>query len=308
MELKFENDGFIGGGVKANNEAKTYDEFVRFERDRLFPDKTEKEQKIKEKLFEAFRNEKPVRIFEHDGFKVKTVLGHIDYDNNVNVYKGYVFDCLLGFDGSDLVVIKDYTRKEKVLLKICDIGDVTFLSEEEVQKEGIGMVDFDNEFFDAYKVEPHNIEGFSIYKQDLHKVGVRIAVPMDYEELNEIEDACFVEFSGQFYDMMFNEASSIKYAMCQPLLNIHHAYYTKEELEENKGMKLVTGLVDIDKLQTLMGRLTVDLDEVKHQVVELEDYTHTIKKILVDALTEENYKLECEKRNVLVVADENDDE
>lgn len=290
---------FIGGGMKANPNAKTYDEFVKAERERLFPEITKKQNDIKEKLFDAFRNEKLVKIYTCDGLSPYTAIGNIGYNNIINIYVGYVNDCYLDDDGTEMIVMSGIMDNKAITpIKISKITSCKILTDEEIKELNLNADDYDISFLSPYKCNPHFSDGFISYTQDFNKVLIRASVPMDFEVPKNREGACLylteTPIDDEFYESKmiaiktFGE-NSIVDAKGEVYLTLYSDYFTKEELEDNKGMKILIILANINEVPRIIDELNNDNDETRHQIIELKSYTCENGDILFDALSKDNY-------------------
>lgn len=280
---EIKDEDFIGGGMKANPNAKTYDEFVRSERERIFPDKVKKQNEIKEILFDAFRNEKIVTVYEYIYLMPYAVGRKVKYQEKFWVYTGYVYDCYLSDDESAMVVISNLLTKSRQTIKISNINSVKILSEKEISEIDIEPDDYPISFGKAFKCDPHFEEGFEPYHIDLNKIFIRAAVPMDYE----IDKGFFAEtpLDDENYDELVNTAEREEISIYDSL-----DYFTKVEVEDNKDMKIIFGEFDIKEVPKVMDKLAEDLGEVRHQIISLDDYTGDIEHVHYDALSKENYE------------------
>ena len=73
---------------------------------------------LKEILFDAFRNEKIVTVYEYIYLMPYAVGRKVKYQEKNWVYTGYVYDCYLADDESAMVVISNLSPGYKQTIKI----------------------------------------------------------------------------------------------------------------------------------------------------------------------------------------------
>ena len=291
---------YTGGGMKGNATAKTYDEFVKAERERLFPEIVKKQNDIKEKLFDAFRNERLVKIYTCDGLSPYTAIGNIGYNNTINIYVGYVNDCYLDDDGTEMIVMSGIMDNKAITpIKISKITSCKILTDEEIKESNLNVDDYDVCFTNPYKCNPHFSDELISYTQDFNKVLIRASVPMDFEVPENREGACLylteTPIDDEFYESKMNAIktfgdNSVHDAIGEVYLTLYSDYFTKEEIEDNKGMKILIILANINEVPRIIDELNYDNDEVRHQIISLDDYTGDIEHVHYDALSKENYE------------------